>query len=69
MTSGHAPFPPAIRWSYHGDAASARATERAFPGLWSGIMCRKRSIDEALIASSREIDAAVDLGAGFDSRE
>ncbi len=33
-----------------------RATERAFPGLWSGIMCRKRYIDEALIAASREID-------------
>ena len=45
-----------------------RVTERAFPGLWSGIMCRKRYIDEALIASSREIDAVVNLGAGFDTR-
>jgi methyltransferase (TIGR00027 family) len=45
-----------------------RATERAFPGLWSGIMCRKRYIDEALIALSREIGAVVNLGAGFDTR-
>ena len=45
-----------------------RATERAFPGLWSGIMCRKRYIDEILITSSREIDAAVNLGAGLDTR-
>jgi methyltransferase (TIGR00027 family) len=45
-----------------------RGTERAFPGLWSGIMCRKRYIDEALIALSREIDAVVNLGAGFDTR-
>jgi len=43
--------------------------QRAFPGLWSGIMRSKRSIDEALIASSREIDAVVNRGAGFDSRE
>jgi methyltransferase (TIGR00027 family) len=45
-----------------------RATERAFPGLWSGIMCRKRYIDDALIAAAREIDAVVNLGAGFDTR-
>lgn len=45
-----------------------RATEHAFPSLWSGIMCRKRYIDDALIAASREIDAVVNLGAGFDTR-
>jgi methyltransferase (TIGR00027 family) len=31
-------------------------------------MYRKRYIDDALIASSREIDAVVNLGAGFDTR-
>jgi len=45
-----------------------RATERAFLGLWSGIICRKRYIDEALIAASREIGAVVNLGAGFDTQ-
>ncbi|MBR0750529.1 class I SAM-dependent methyltransferase [Bradyrhizobium japonicum] len=39
------------------------ATERAFPGLWSGMMCRKRYCDEALIASSGEVEAVVNLGA------
>ncbi len=45
-----------------------RTTERGFPGLWSGIMCRKRYIDEALVAASDAIEAIVDLGAGFDTR-
>jgi len=53
--------PPARNWM-------VRATERAFPGLWSGIMCRKRYIDDALIAASQEIDTVVNLGAGFDTR-
>ncbi|MCA1452384.1 SAM-dependent methyltransferase [Bradyrhizobium sp. BRP22] len=45
-----------------------RVTERTFPGLWSGIMCRKRFIDDAVVAASPEIDAIVNLGAGFDTR-
>jgi methyltransferase (TIGR00027 family) len=53
--------PPARDWI-------VRATEGAFPGLWSGIVCRKRHIDEVLIAARREIDAVVNLGAGFDTR-
>jgi methyltransferase (TIGR00027 family) len=45
-----------------------RTTERAFPGLWSGILCRKRFIDDALVASAGKIAAVVNLGAGFDTR-
>jgi methyltransferase (TIGR00027 family) len=45
-----------------------RATERRFPGLWGGIMCRKRYIDEKLIEAAGQIDAVVNLGAGFDTR-
>jgi methyltransferase (TIGR00027 family) len=45
-----------------------RAAERKFPGLWGGIMCRKRYIDEKLIESAGQIDAVVNLGAGFDTR-
>lgn len=45
-----------------------RATEKNFPGLWGGIMCRKRYIDEKLIDSVKHIDAVVNLGAGFDTR-
>ncbi|MCL4517224.1 MAG: SAM-dependent methyltransferase [Firmicutes bacterium] len=45
-----------------------RATEKDFPGLWSGMMCRKRYIDEKLIDSFNQIDAVVNLGTGFDTR-
>ena len=44
-----------------------RLTERTFPGLWGGMMCRKRYIDEKLIESVGQIDAVVNLGAGFDT--
>ncbi len=45
-----------------------RSTEKSFPGLWAGMMCRKRYIDEKLIESVASIDAVVNLGAGFDTR-
>lgn len=45
-----------------------RTAESAFPGLWSGMMCRKRYIDETVIASSGAMSAVVNLGAGLDTR-
>jgi methyltransferase (TIGR00027 family) len=45
-----------------------RATEKEAPGLWGGMMCRKRYIDEKVIESAGQIDAVVNLGAGFDTR-
>jgi methyltransferase (TIGR00027 family) len=45
-----------------------RATEKDAPGIWGGMMCRKRYIDEKLIASAIQIGAVVNLGAGFDTR-
>ena len=45
-----------------------RLTEKDNPGLWSGLMCRKRYIDEKLVSVSREMDAVVNLGAGLDTR-
>ncbi len=45
-----------------------RATEKALPGIWAGMMCRKRFIDEALTRSTDNVDAVVNLGAGFDTR-
>lgn len=44
------------------------ASEKSNPGIWGGLLCRKRYIDEALLASFGEIEAVVNLGAGFDSR-
>jgi len=44
------------------------ASERRTPGVWGGILCRKRYIDDKLVASVGQIDAMVNLGAGFDTR-
>jgi methyltransferase (TIGR00027 family) len=44
-----------------------RTIERSFPGLWGAIVCRKRYIDEKLIASVSKIETLVNLGAGFDT--
>jgi methyltransferase (TIGR00027 family) len=46
-----------------------RATEKSVPGIWSGMICRKRYIDERVSeAAGRPIKAVVNLGAGFDTR-
>lgn len=45
-----------------------RVTEKDLPGIWGGMMCRKRYIDEKLMDSLGQIDAVVNLGAGFDTR-
>lgn len=44
------------------------AGERAVPGSWALIACRKRFIDDKLDESRSDIDAVVDLGAGLDTR-
>ena len=54
-------FDPARNWM-------VRATEKSLPGIWAGMMCRKRYIDEKLIESTGRIEAVVNLGAGFDTR-
>ena len=45
-----------------------RLTEKDAPGIWGGMVCRKRYIDEKLTDSLNQIDAVVNLGAGFDTR-
>ena len=45
------------------------SSERRARGVWGGIACRKRYIDDRLIeALGSEIDAVVNLGAGLDTR-
>lgn len=44
-----------------------RVTEKDAPGLWAGMMCRKRYIAEKLTDSTTQVDAVVNLGAGFDT--
>lgn len=43
-------------------------SDRSQPGIWGGLLCRKRYIDDRLAASGRDIDAVANLGAGFDTR-
>jgi methyltransferase (TIGR00027 family) len=45
-----------------------RSLEKSAPGIWGGLMCRKRYIDEKLAESVGRIDAVVNPGAGFDTR-
>jgi len=46
-----------------------RKTEEKVPGLWGGIMSRKRYIDDAVTkAVDGRVEAVVNLGAGFDTR-
>jgi methyltransferase (TIGR00027 family) len=46
-----------------------RKSEQKVPGLWGGIMGRKRYIDDKVAeAVGGDIEAVVNLGAGFDTR-
>lgn len=45
-----------------------RSSEKQMPGIWGGMLCRKRYIDERLAEAAGTIDAVVNLGAGFDTR-
>jgi methyltransferase (TIGR00027 family) len=45
-----------------------KASEKSNPGIWGGLLCRKCYIDEKLLASRPEMEAIVNLGAGFDTR-
>jgi len=46
----------------------AKTIEKKFPGIWAGLLCRKRYIDEKLFELDHEFEAIVNLGAGFDTR-
>ena len=48
--------------------AVSAAADRAGPGLWASIACRKRFIDERLSDPLNDTDAVVVLGAGLDTR-
>src|ERR1035438_2177922 len=43
-------------------------SEKNNPGIWGGLLCRKRYIGDKLVAESTKIDAVVNLGAGFDTQ-
>ncbi len=43
-------------------------TEKITPGIWGGILCRKRYINDKLNDMSDQIDGVVNIGAGLDTR-
>ena len=45
-----------------------RASDKSAPGIWGGMLCRKRYIDDTLLQHAEAVDAVVNLGAGFDTR-
>lgn len=46
-----------------------RALEKKVPGLWGDIMGRKCYIDEKVVEDSAgQVEAVVNIGAGFDTR-
>ena len=43
--------------------------EKRFPGIWGGLMCRKRYIDDKVAeAADGQAETVVNLGAGFDTQ-
>jgi methyltransferase (TIGR00027 family) len=57
----------AMRWPLLRRLAIS-AGEKAVPGSWALISCRKRFIDDKLDEALRDVDAVVILGAGLDTR-
>jgi len=47
-----------------------RQAEKKVPGLWASILCRKRYINDRVSEAVRngQVDAVVNLGAGYDTR-
>jgi methyltransferase (TIGR00027 family) len=56
-----------LRWRWMRDWIIG-LSEKSDPGMWAGLLCRKRYIDDKVTASRNAIEAAVSLGAGFDTR-
>ncbi len=67
LPSGQRALVHAMRWAPL-RRLTVWASERAVPGSWSIIACRKRFIDDRLDEALPEIDAVVILGAGMDTR-
>jgi len=43
-------------------------SKKSNPGIWGGLWCRKRYVDEMLVTARNELQQVVNLGAGFDTR-
>jgi methyltransferase (TIGR00027 family) len=67
LPAGQRAIVRAMRWPLLRRLTIA-AGERAVPGSWALIACRKRYIDDKLNEALGNIGAVVDLGAGMDTR-
>ena len=67
LPAGQRAIVRAMRWPLLRRLTIA-AGERAVPGSWALIACRKRYIDDKLDEALGDIDAVVNLGAGMDTR-
>jgi methyltransferase (TIGR00027 family) len=67
LPAGQRALVRAMRWPLLRRLTIA-AGERAVPGSWSIITCRKRYIDDKLDEALNDIDSVVILGAGMDTR-
>ncbi len=67
LPAGQRAFVRALRWPLLRRMAIS-AGERAVPGAWAIVACRKRFIDDKLDEALPDIDAVVNLGAGMDTR-
>lgn len=45
-----------------------RSDRGEFPGMWGGMLCRKRYIDDRLVEAASGVDVVVNLGVGLDTR-
>lgn len=67
-------LPPRMRWLVRATRLSLlrrlliAGSERAGPGLWANLTCRKRFVADKLADALDGIDAVVVLGAGLDTR-
>jgi methyltransferase (TIGR00027 family) len=67
LPTGQRAIVRAMRWPFL-RRLTVSAGERAVPGSWALITCRKRFIDDKLDESLGNVEAVVDLGAGMDTR-
>lgn len=68
LPAGTRPFTALARWPSV-RRAMFRMTEKRIPGLWAGMLSRKRYIDEATVDAARDgAEVVVILGAGMDTR-
>jgi len=67
LPTGQRALVRAMRWPLL-RGLTISAGERAVPGSWALIACRKRFIDDKLGEALASVDAVVDLGAGMDTR-